>query len=246
MSLRALCVSIHDVAPQTLDACRYIAEQVRHVEASVPLTLLVVPRYHGDTTVPAEYVEWVGARLSRGDELALHGYTHQDDAARPQSWREYVRRNVYTAREGEFAALTCEEAARRIADGRRWFAERGWPVCGFVAPAWLVSRGTWDALRHSDFLYTTTLGRFHVMRSGVSVRAPSVVYSTRKAWRRWTSRAWNVALFHTAKPTSLIRVGFHPADANYPDVMKQGLELLHRCLADREPLTKSAFAQRLC
>ena len=87
-----------------------------------------------------------------------------------------------------------------------------------------------------------SLSRFHVLQSGVSVRAPSVVYSTRSSLRRWVSRGWNVALTHAAQDMPLVRVGFHPADAEHPHIMRHALELVERCLRTREALTKSAFA----
>lgn len=43
--MRALCVSVHDVAPSTWPACVALIDAVRAV-ADVPLTLLVVPRFH--------------------------------------------------------------------------------------------------------------------------------------------------------------------------------------------------------
>jgi uncharacterized protein len=243
--VRALSVSIHDVAPRTLAACQQIADMVAKVEVGVPLTLLIVPRYHGETALPAEYVDWITDRLDRGDELALHGYTHRDEAPSPRGLGDRMVRRVYTAGEGEFARLGREEAAQRIERGRRWFSERGWPLYGFVAPAWLVSPGTWEALRDFDFLYTTTLSRFHLLRQNVSLRAPSVVYSTRSGWRRWAARGWNRALSSAARNAPLMRVGFHPADAAHPDVMAHSLQLLQRVAGDREAMTKSAFARRV-
>jgi hypothetical protein len=100
--------------------------------------------------------------LARGDELVLHGYTHLDTAPRPTRWRERFLRGTYS-REGEFAALSADEAERRIRLGLDWFAQRGWPVSGFVAPAWLLGEGAWQALRRFDFAYTTTYARFHLL-----------------------------------------------------------------------------------
>ena len=210
----------------------------------MPLTLLVVPHYHGDREVPVEYKRWLATRVARGDELALHGYTHVDEARAPANVADRVRRRVYTAGEGEFAQLTREEAAQRLALGRRWFAEQGWAVEGFVAPAWLVSAGTWQALRESDFTYTTTLSRFHVLNRR-SLYAPCVVYSTRSAWRRQCSRAWNAAVTAVFANRPLIRFGFHPADVRYPDVMAHSLKLLRKLLRDRAPLSKGAYARML-
>ena len=238
----ALCVSIHDVAPRTLPSCKKIADALQEIHPGLPLTLLVVPCYHGESELPREYVEWIEQRLARGDELALHGYTHSDEGPAPRTLGERLRRGVYTAREGEFAALARDEAIARIARGREWFGERGWPLRGFVAPAWLVSSGTWEALQRFDFLYTTTLTQFHLLDRGIALKAPTVVYSTRSAWRRTASRWWNSNLAHRMRSTPLVRVGFHPADAAYDDVMTHALALVRRLNDGRTALTKSAFA----
>lgn len=209
----------------------------------MPLTLLVVPCYHGERALPRVYVEWIEQRLARGDELALHGYTHRDEAPAPRTIGERLRRGVYTAREGEFAALARDEAIERIERGRDWFGDRGWPLRGFVAPAWLVSSGTWQALERFDFLYTTTLTQFHLLDRGIAMRAPTVVYSTRSAWRRMASRRWNSMLAQTMRGAPLVRLGFHPADAAYDVVMAHALALVRSLSDGRTALTKSAFAR---
>jgi predicted deacetylase len=239
----ALCVSIHDVAPRTLRACEAIADAIERIAPRVPLTLLVVPQYHGDTALPESFVQWISHRIERGDELALHGFTHLDSGGRSTSTVGRVTRSIYTAGEGEFSALSREDASELIARGRVWFGERGWKAQGFVAPAWLVSPGTWDALRDFDFMYTTTLSRFHALERGVALRAPSVVYSTRSAWRRNASRIWNTALARASARMPLVRFGFHPADADHREVMSHALRLLDTLAERRVAVTKSAFAR---
>jgi uncharacterized protein len=228
--VRALCVSIHDVAPRTFGACQRIAQAVREVDPACPLTLLVVPRYHGDDSLPPEFLSWLESRRARGDELALHGYTHLDDGEPPRGVQERLRRQTYTAGEGEFAALAREEAAKRIECGRRWFAQHGWTPSGFVAPAWLLSRGAWQALEEAGFQYTTTLTRFHALNPRASIRAPSIVYSTRSAVRRRASCVWNRVLLTTA---------------SYSSVMQHGLELLAQLLRTRTALTKTAYVRHV-
>ncbi|HEV7823140.1 MAG TPA: DUF2334 domain-containing protein, partial [Burkholderiales bacterium] len=76
------------MAPRTLEECKYIADRVFALASSIPLTLLVVPHYHGDTTLPADYLDWIAGRLHKGDELALHGYTHLDEAPDSGRWTE--------------------------------------------------------------------------------------------------------------------------------------------------------------
>ena len=168
--LRALCVSIHDVAPATWDECARIAAAIREV-ADIPLTWLVVPHYHRAGGDQARMEAGLERALAAGDELALHGFTHLDTAPGGSGLRERFLRGTYSI-EGEFAALGAAEAARRIGLGLDWFAERGWPVRGFVPPAWLMGEGAWEALRSFDFDYTTTFRRFHLLRHPGTGAAP--------------------------------------------------------------------------
>ena len=73
-----LCVVLHDVAPATLPACDRMLRAIEEVSYDVPLTLLAVPRYHCDPP-SAFFGDWLRGRSARGDEIALHGYTHLDD-----------------------------------------------------------------------------------------------------------------------------------------------------------------------
>ena len=72
-----LCVSIHDVAPATWTDCLRLVEAVRAV-ADVPLTWLVVPHYHFRPEQSLAMEACLNVALERGDELALHGYSHLD------------------------------------------------------------------------------------------------------------------------------------------------------------------------
>jgi predicted deacetylase len=64
---RALCISIHDVAPSTWPACRQLVETI-HAVAAVPLTFLVVPAYHRLPVADARpYEAALDAHLARGD-----------------------------------------------------------------------------------------------------------------------------------------------------------------------------------
>ena len=157
-----LCVSIHDVAPATWDDCARLAAALREA-ADIPLSWLVVPRYHGRPNDDAAMRAGLDAALARGDELVLHGLTHLDTEARAAGLRQRFLRGVYTQREGEFAALSAAEARRRLALGLDWFRERGWTASGFVPPAWLMGEGAWEALNDFAFAYTTTFTRFHLL-----------------------------------------------------------------------------------
>ncbi|MDQ1831926.1 DUF2334 domain-containing protein [Massilia scottii] len=175
----ALCVVIHDVAPATWPDCLRLLQAVRAV-ADIPLTWLAVPRWHGGEDRSPACEATLDSLLADGHEIALHGYTHVDTAAARRDWRSRFLRGVYTEGEGEFAALDAAEARRRIELGLAWFDERGWSASGFVAPAWLLSDGAWEAVRSYPFLYTTTWSHFHVLMrtpSNPAVAAPPLTPS---------------------------------------------------------------------
>lgn len=254
---RALCVSIHDVAPATWDECARLAAAIREV-ADIPLTWLVVPHYHragepGGADL-ARMEAGLGAALARGDELVLHGYTHLDTGAQPVGWRQRFLRGTYS-REGEFAALPADEAERRIRLGLDWFGERGWPVSGFVAPAWLLGEGAWQALARFDFAYTTTFARFHLLAGGAapgaaataypSVYSPSLVYAARNRSGRMCSPLIADVLAAALGRAPLIRLSLHPPDVRYPRLRQHAQRTVERLLARRRAMTKAGFAQLL-
>jgi len=177
---RMLCVSIHDVAPATWSDCLRLVEAVRAV-ADIPLTWLVVPHYHFRPEQSLAMEACLNVALERGDELALHGYSHLDTEAGSGGLRARFLRNVYTRREGEFAALTEAEARRRLELGLDWFAARGWTPTGFVPPAWLLGEGAWRALRAAPFAYTTTFSHFHCLPR---TQAPQLGRAQRARTRR--------------------------------------------------------------
>nr|WP_268824826.1 polysaccharide deacetylase family protein [Massilia sp. MS-15] len=247
----ALCVSIHDVAPATWDACARLAEAVREV-ADIPLTWLVVPHYHRPGGDAVRMEAGLAQALARGDELALHGFTHLDTAPRATRLAERFLRGSYS-REGEFAALSAAEAARRIQCGLDWFAARGWPVRGFVPPAWLMGEGAWQALRGFDFDYTTSFRHFHPLRRAAHAGAqdpatlfsPSLVYAARNRSGRLASPVLADLLALVLARRPLVRLSLHPPDLRYPRLLRHAQATVERMLAQRTALTKAAFAQRL-
>ena len=239
---RRLCVSIHDVAPATWTQCSTLLNAIAEV-ADIPLTLLVVPAYHGAMQTVPEFDHQLELRVARGDELALHGYTHLDAGPPPRGWREAFARRVYTSGEGEFAALARDEAALRLKLGMQWFACRGWRLRGFIAPAWLLGAGGWEALRQSSLLYTTTWRRFHLLRRQASLAAPSLVYSSRSAWASGLSRQAVSWISQMQRESALVRFSLHPRDAHDRAAILHCQKLLEQLLRQRRAVTKAGYAE---
>lgn len=229
-----IAIVIHDAAPATWDACQRVIRAVEAV-APVPITFLAVPRYHFDAYDPG-FERQLSDRLARGDELALHGYTHWDDGT-PANWLDYMRRRWYTASEGEFCALDSSDAGLRLCAGVRWFDRNEWPLHGFVAPAWLMSPGTWDAVSRMSFKYTCTLREVYDLRNQQTVHSHSLVYSARSAWRRAVSRPVNRVVARSIAANPLVRLELHPWDADFKAMRESWQDLLGRFLEQRTATT---------
>jgi predicted deacetylase len=239
----SVCISVHDVAPATWTRCAQLLSMLDERGAG-PVTLLVVPDFHRRGRIDAhpEFVRAIERRVARGDEVALHGFHHQDDASRPRGPLDWIERRVLTQSEGEFAALGADEARARLERGIALMDALGWPVRGFVAPAWLLGRGARVALSQlssgSRLAYTTTRSGVYRLPDWAYTFSPSLVCTVRSAWRRSMSQALNAATFAVARRGSLLRLSLHPVDAEYAEVMAQWRGWIDRALRTHAPATK--------
>jgi uncharacterized protein len=237
---RHVCVVLHDVAPARWDACTRVLKQVavaaRRAGTTVPVTLLVVPQFHGDPALPLPYLRWLHRQARAGHELALHGLTHRDDGPPPRGLAERLLRRVHTDGEGEFAALPLAEAQDRLARARAWARSHGLSMPGFVAPAWLLNEAGWTAVSAAGFDYTCTLDRIVALPDRAALWAPSLVFSTRARWRRLLSVAWVALLGRVARRAPLLRFELHPDDADHPAVLRCWMQQLQHALRVRRPL----------
>ncbi len=235
---------LHDVAPATWPA---YAAFVAEVDASfsIPLTLLVVPDFHRRGTID-HYPDFVAAmeqRLARGDELVLHGYHHDDPGPIPWHPRAWIQRRILT-HEGEFLPLDHTEARARIDRGRALFRQLGWPVHGFVAPAWLLGSEARQALAESSFAYTSHPNALLQLPDFHPLSAPTLVWSAGSAWRRVLSLAWNHERLRRARKARLIRLGLHPVDMTHASSRHFWLRTLALLLPARHAVTKHAWLEQ--
>jgi predicted deacetylase len=217
---------------------------VREV-APIPMSLLVVPAWHHRCHDREEQVCF-GAledERIRGCELTLHGYTHLDEGLRPNCMATYFWRHIYTAGEAEFAGLSSVQARQRLAWGLEWFARQGWPVEGFVAPAWLMSAGSWRALRRTRLRYTTTFSRFYLLQERRSLFAPSLFYGDGRLVSRVSHPLASAAAW-SMRNAPLLRLALRPQDVRYPSTILHAQRLVEKLLTRREPMTNAEFARR--
>ncbi|MGC3933665.1 DUF2334 domain-containing protein [Pseudomonas atacamensis] len=243
--MKAVCLVLHDVAPSTWADYQPFVEAVDAL-GDVPMTWLVVPDFHRHDALDANpaFRRVLDARVARGDELALHGYYHDDQEPLPNNPRDWFMRRVYT-HEGEFYRLSREAALARLHAGLEMFQRYDWPVQGFVAPAWLMSDGTRQALRELPLSYTSDPQHLYRLPDFSSIDAPGLVWSARSAWRRGLSKILSEQREQRWREASVIRLGLHPVDMRHRFSRDYWLHTLQRLLAEgRMPLTKIDWLTR--
>lgn len=236
---RAVLLVLHDVAPETWADYQPFIEAVDAL-GPVPMTLLVVPDFHGRNALQQhpDFCRQLDQRVARGDELALHGYDHADSGDRLRSPQDWFMRRVYTW-EGEFYRLDRQQALARLHAGVEQFARQGWPLDGFVAPAWLMSEGTRQALRELPLRYTSDPQHFYLLPDFTPIPAPGLVWSARSAWRRGLSKVLSDRREQRWQQAPCIRLGLHPVDMRHPGSRRYWLQTLQRLRAQgRVAMTK--------
>lgn len=239
---RLLCVSLHDVAPATLPACRDALDFLDALDIG-PVSLLVVPDYHGLGRADRDecFCDFVRARARRGDEIVLHGYFHRGPDVERHGLRDWFERRVHTDQDGEFARLTGTVARVRLLRGLAVLRAAGWQPSGFVAPAWLMSPGTRGALQSLPLRYYATRDYLHLLADEGRIHAPSLFVSTRSPWRRMLSVPWNHVVLGRYLDAPVLRAALHPPDLGY-----RGIEALWRRLLEplinREVVTEGSVA----
>ncbi|MEN5241816.1 DUF2334 domain-containing protein [Pseudomonas atacamensis] len=243
--MKAVCLVLHDVAPSTWADYQPFVEAVDAL-GDVPMTWLVVPDFHRHDALDANpaFRRVLDARVARGDELALHGYYHDDQEPLPNNPRDWFMRRVYT-HEGEFYRLSREAALARLHAGLEMFQRYDWPVQGFVAPAWLMSEGARQALRELPLSYTSSPQHLYRLPDFSAIAAPGLVWSARSAWRRGVSKILSDQREQRWREASVIRLGLHPVDMRHRFSRDYWLHTLQRLLAEgRVPLTKIDWLAR--
>jgi len=240
MNTPSLLLVLHDVAPQTWPDYQAFVEAVDAL-GTVPMTWLVVPNFHKHNDLDAypEFRRLLSRRVARGDELVLHGYYHCDEGSIPTTPRDWFMRRIYT-HEGEFYNLPLEAALARLRAGIEVFHRYNWPLEGFVAPAWLMSEGTRQALSQLPLSYTSDSQHLYRLPDFTAIDAPGLVWSARSAWRRGLSKIVSDQREQRWRQAPVIRLGLHPVDMRHEFSRQYWLQLLKRLLNEgRVPMTKA-------
>jgi predicted deacetylase len=216
-------VSIHDVSPAwerevdvALDVCH---------EHHVRPALLVVPDFHGRAKLsdhPA-YCEKLRALQATGHEIYLHGYYHR--AQHLGGAGSYFRQKVVSAGEAEFAAVSEDEAKKRLDDGERMLRDAGLSIRGFVAPAWSMPRWVLAMLGVRGYGFTEDHLRIYDPAKKTSRASLVLNFASRTPGRLFSSAAW-CRIARPARRVVPARIALHPADMRFALLRSETSSLL--------------------
>jgi predicted deacetylase len=205
-----LAVAIHDVEPRSFARSREIRSWLerRGVER---VTLLVIPAadLHPIGARSPELAAWLCHRVASGDVVAQHGLVHRAGA------RARWPRSVLAAWQGgaaaEFPGLTRDDAACRVAAGRRLLREIELDPRGFVAPGYAYTRALRGILAESHEWFAD----FRAIRAkDGDVHARALCLGSSTVLKRTLSP---IVVRAGARTTGeVMRVDIHPQDFDQP------------------------------
>lgn len=235
---RQALVSLHDVSPAHEDIIFAAIEHLRRAGVEA-LTLLVVPDYHkrADLRRNKAFCRRLKQTLGPRDEVALHGLYHLADQA-PKSTRGRLAAATLTAGEGEFHALSQDEAQHRIAKGLRILRDTlDIDPVGFVAPAWLQNDDVVRAVRASGLQWCEDHLLVYDLVHGRQLMAPALSMASRDVVRRVGSVATARVGAALLPGLRTVRLAVHPGDYRHPALVEALGDVLGRWLPDHPPAT---------
>ena len=205
MSRRAI-VTLHDVAPGTLDACLEVLDVLDRGGVD-PVTLLVVP----GAGWSEDRLDTLRA-LARRYPLAGHGWSHR--APPPATAYHRLHGALLSRDQGEHLSRGRTEVMGRVERCAHWFDQVGLGTPAFyVPPAWALGRLAPADLRTLPFRYWETLTGIRDARTGAFRVLPLVGYQADTRARAWALRGLNAFNRAVAAVTRRpLRVSIHPHD----------------------------------
>jgi predicted deacetylase len=235
----ALLVSVHDVAPATLDQARRWAWHLD--ERDVPITFQVIPGPWRGRPLDADPSTrtWLWVRQCGGDEIALHGWTHRAEAGE-RSLRRTVGRCIARGTE-EFWELGSREAAERVRAGLDVLARAELEALGFTPPGWLIAPHARHAVGTCGLRYLADHRGVHDLGSGRVLRAPALTLRAGGRGERTGALAFAAMVRRRARAGLPVRIALHPEDLDRPELAGIALDAIDDALeAGLRPSTTAA------
>ena len=239
LPVRRVLVSVHDVTPRHFERLRTIDRLLGKHGLAGRYSALLVPNFWHEWPLAdhPEFISWLRRVLDEGVEPVLHGYFHVDESEHRSAW-DRLRGRAMTASEGEFLGLSKEAARARIVAGQRLLHDHlGITPQVFVAPAWLYSAGTHEALGELGLAVAEDHLRVWSPATGATLaRGPVLSYASRTRARIAASWLWSRASTALLGPMPTLRLAIHPHDLDVTTLERELDRALAVLLRERAPI----------
>jgi len=237
----ALLVSLHDVSPLTVNACRDAVALLGDLGVGpAALTLFVIPHHDGQVPIDtdAATVRFVRGLADAGATLAMHGLTHRMPG-RAWSPAGIVRAHIFARGQGELYKSDAAETSRKLDEGLALLRKAGLSEAtrAFVPPAWQLSPAAREVVRQAGFdCYEMFGGIVH----GERLRARRLI-----GWGSLNAvEAAATSLFaslQSRRAPADTRLAIHPADMRRPAQARAVRRVLARLLPRTRALSYAEF-----
>jgi predicted deacetylase len=205
-----LAVAVHDVEQgsfaRVVEIRRWLAEH-----GVDRVTLLVIPAAHQRPIgMHAPLALWLRDRVAHGDAVAQHGFSHRIVSS--PHWPRKLLAQWQAGEAAEFPGLCGDQAARRVASGRRLLGELDLDPHGFVAPGYAYTPELRKLLAHS-FEWFADLRCIRTRHEG-EIRARALCLGSSTSLKRIVSPSAVRAL--SVIPAEVMRIDVHPDDFDHP------------------------------
>ena len=226
----AVAVAVHDVAQGSFARVVQIRQWL--AEHGIDrVTLLVIPAAHQRPLgMHAPLALWLRNRVAHGDAVAQHGFAHRVVAS--PHWPRKLLAQWQAGEAAEFPGLGGEQAARRVASGRRLLGDLDLDPHGFVAPGYAYTPVLRELLART-FEWFADLRCIRVRDEG-EIRARALCLGGSTAFKRLLSPPLVRAL--SVVPGEVMRIDVHPVDFDHQGLVAT-LEWLLERAARRQAVT---------
>lgn len=154
--MKSLIISLHDVAPASANLSRQWMKLFNQRGVKVSMLVIPGPWRKSQLTEFTPFTKWLAEEVKLNHEVVLHGWEHKSvEPLNSQNLRSLIGRIAARGCE-EFWCLDYEQASERIVLGQSKLENLGHRPIGFIAPGWMSSKETINALQDLEFDYTTS------------------------------------------------------------------------------------------
>ena len=206
MSKLHAILSIHDVAPHTIERVARIIEKLPS-RAKQHLILLVIPGLAWNDHQIAQLQKWERT----GYILAGHGWLHKTKKIQTIFHKLH---SIFISRDvAEHLSLSEHEILALMKNNRAWFEqnELSTPNC-YVPPAWALGRISKQTLTKSGYRFIETTKGYIDLQAGEEKNLPLIGFEADSGFRKQSLYLWNLVNAKISSVKKPVRMSIHPYD----------------------------------